>query len=75
MECYKSFSECKNLPYYNQSAGVDFYKIFLLVILSTYSTPIDCLETRFHFELDCIGAPTAFFGIHEAQSWRALHMQ
>ena len=55
-----------------------------------YSKPIDCLETEgedeenFSFSvafekhlnsrMGCIGAPTAFYGIHEAQGRGALHM-
>ena len=55
-----------------------------------YSTPIDCLQTEGQDEenvsfsaafekhlnsrMGCIGAPTAFYGIHEAQGRGALHM-
>ena len=55
-----------------------------------YSTPIDCLDTEGQDEenvsfsaafekhlnsrMGCVGAPTAFYGIHEAQGRGALHM-
>ena len=55
-----------------------------------YSTPIDCIQTEGQNEenvsfsaafekhlnsrMGCIGAPTAFYGIHEAQGRGALHM-
>ena len=55
-----------------------------------YSTPIDCLhskgqdkenisipaafEKHLNSRMGCIGAPTAFYGIHEAQGRGALHM-
>ena len=55
-----------------------------------YSTPIDCLysdgqdsanlsfstafEKHLNSRMGCLGAPTAFYGIHEAQGRGALHM-